>query len=91
MAVTVHHNNQAAAPLRDVMPASSTFDSAWRTRQLLLKASEVLGSTEKAESWLKTPNASLFERRPLDVAEESFEGYESAYAVLGRIEFGIYP
>jgi putative toxin-antitoxin system antitoxin component (TIGR02293 family) len=61
-----------------------------RASELLLKAVEVLGDESKAQAWLVDANASLGDRRPLDLAEASEEGYQEAYAVLGRIEYGIY-
>ena len=62
-----------------------------RTRDLLLKAIKVLGDERKAWAWFVSENASLEDRRPVDVAEDSEQGYEAAYAVLGRIEYGLYP
>ncbi len=75
----------------DVSRILASQSPEWRSRELLLKAIEVLGDASKAQAWLLEANASLDDRRPVDLAEGSDAGYEEAYAVLGRIEYGVYP
>lgn len=54
------------------------------------KAVDVLGSREKAESWLKKPARGLGGKIPLDYAD-TILGANEVINLLGRIEHGIFP
>ena len=50
---------------------------------------EVLGTREKAASWLKDPNRALGEPRPLDRLDTDI-GALQVEQILGRIAHGVY-
>ncbi len=58
--------------------------------QVFDKAVDVLGSREKAESWLKKPARGLGGKIPLDYAD-TILGANEVINLLGRIEHGIFP
>lgn len=53
------------------------------------RATEVLGSEEKALDWLKTKNHALMNATPLECLSDRF-GTEAVFDVLGRIDWGVY-
>jgi uncharacterized protein (DUF2384 family) len=55
--------------------------------QVLASAINTLGSSEKAWSWLRTPNMVLDGERPLDLLDTA-EGVFAGETVLRRIEWG---
>lgn len=52
-------------------------------------ALDTFGSKEKARSWLATPNPSLSDQRPIELAR-TIEGAERVDEVLTRIDYGIF-
>lgn len=70
------------------LPRGET-DRLWRAAVILREATTILGTREKATSWLHRENRALGEARPLDMlATEA--GYEEVRNVLGRIEWGVW-
>jgi putative toxin-antitoxin system antitoxin component (TIGR02293 family) len=62
---------------------------AWKFAEILAKATEVLGSQEEAEDWLRRPAMALDRRRPIDLLA-SPAGATLVEDLLGRIEYGVY-
>jgi len=56
---------------------------------LLLKALQIAGSTQKLAEWMQTPVPALDGAMPYALMQ-SEEGRKRVEAVLGRIEHGIY-
>lgn len=56
---------------------------------LMAHALETFGDSQKAKSWLATPNRALGSRRPIDLIG-SEEGCQQVDEILGRIDHGIY-
>ncbi len=71
-------------------PSNREFGTVPPSRFITLsvRAGEVFANREKALVWLQTPNPSLNGRTPLE-ATASEEGFQEAYEVLTRIEFGV--
>jgi uncharacterized protein (DUF2384 family) len=82
--IAVHTNHPQPAEISRI--AAEVQGPEARARELLLKAIEVLSDERKARAWFVGENVSLEDRRPVDVAEGSEQGYDNAYAVLGRIQ-----
>lgn len=57
--------------------------------KLIERATAVLGSGESAQHWLKTPKKALGGQIPIEVAKTK-KGLKSVYALLGRIEHGVF-
>ncbi|WP_280282342.1 MULTISPECIES: antitoxin Xre/MbcA/ParS toxin-binding domain-containing protein [unclassified Pseudomonas] len=57
--------------------------------EILTRATQVLGSREKAERWMVTPALGLERRRPIDMLANA-EDLEVLETFLGRIEYGVY-
>ena len=64
-------------------------DRAARMARIIALANEVLGSNEKASSWLRTPNRTLRGRAPIDEIGTD-PGYRSVEDVLYAIAYGMY-
>jgi putative toxin-antitoxin system antitoxin component (TIGR02293 family) len=64
-------------------------DRTVRLAQVFTKATETLGSEEKAAQWLKTPNRALRGGCPLDQLDTD-PGVREVEDVLGRISYGVY-
>ena len=64
-------------------------DRVARLTRLVRRATSVLGSADDARVWLTTPNRSLQRRTPFEVAGTEV-GAESVFALLGRIEHGVF-
>lgn len=64
-------------------------DRTVRVAQVYATAVETLGDSEKAVSWLKTPNRVLRGGRPLDQLDTD-PGVREVEDVLGRIAYGVY-
>jgi putative toxin-antitoxin system antitoxin component (TIGR02293 family) len=62
---------------------------AWKFAEILAKATEVLGSQEEAEDWLRRPAMALDQRRPIDLLATP-AGAKLVEDLLGRIEYGVY-
>ncbi len=71
---------------RTLSPEES--DRLYRVARVAARASDVLGSTEKAERWLKKPNQALGGEAPLHMLDTDI-GARQVEAVLGRIEHGV--
>jgi putative toxin-antitoxin system antitoxin component (TIGR02293 family) len=75
--------------LRKRLPLTpDASDRAVRLARLDVLAHDVLGDSERARRWLRTPNPSLEGRIPLELSVSS-EGSRLVEAVLGRIAHGI--
>jgi putative toxin-antitoxin system antitoxin component (TIGR02293 family) len=70
-----------------IVPAGIA-DKIARTRDVVVRASEVLGSRAAAQQWLVRPNPALGGRPPLSLLDTSL-GWEHVKQVLGRIEHGV--
>ena len=68
-------------------PAES--DRTVRLAQVYATAVETFGDSEKAVSWLKTPNRVLRGVPPIDQLDTD-PGVREVEAVLGRIAYGVY-
>ncbi|HEX6441895.1 MAG TPA: antitoxin Xre/MbcA/ParS toxin-binding domain-containing protein [Stellaceae bacterium] len=75
------------APDKKLSPEQS--GRAWKFAEILAKATEVLGSQEEAEDWLKRPAMALDQRRPLDLLATP-AGTKLVEDLLGRIQYGVY-
>jgi len=64
-------------------------DRAARMARIIALAVEVLGSNEKAASWLRTPNRALRGKAPIDEIGTD-PGYRSVEDVLYAIAYGMY-
>ena len=60
-----------------------------RVARLLNRAIEVLGSKERALSWLKGSRAYFSGKPPLDFADTEL-GCQEVFNLLGRIEYGVF-
>lgn len=56
---------------------------------ILTKCIEVLGTKERAENWMKSPNLALGGKAPASLVIEP-KGLKMVEDVLKRIEYGIY-
>jgi putative toxin-antitoxin system antitoxin component (TIGR02293 family) len=64
-------------------------DRAARMARIIALAEEVLGSKEKASSWLRSPNRALGGKLPIDEIGTD-PGYRSVEEVLYAIAYGMY-
>jgi putative toxin-antitoxin system antitoxin component (TIGR02293 family) len=64
-------------------------DRAARMARIIALAVEVLGSNEKASSWLRSPNRALHGKQPIDEIGTD-PGYRSVEDVLYAIAYGMY-
>jgi putative toxin-antitoxin system antitoxin component (TIGR02293 family) len=64
-------------------------DRLYRAARAVSQAADVLGSLEKARSWLKAPNRALGCEIPLDLLDSEI-GTRQVEEVLLRINVGIY-
>lgn len=64
-------------------------DRIFRFARIASRASEVLGSEEKARLWLHRPNRALGSIPPLNLLATD-AGIEQIEIVLGRLEHGVY-
>jgi putative toxin-antitoxin system antitoxin component (TIGR02293 family) len=63
-------------------------DRLTRAVRLAGCAEEAIGNPEKAARWLREPNWSLHEKRPIELLESDV-GARMVEQVLGRIEYGL--
>ncbi|MFP3938719.1 MAG: antitoxin Xre/MbcA/ParS toxin-binding domain-containing protein [Thermoanaerobaculia bacterium] len=64
-------------------------DRLFRLARIAAQATEVLGSPERAATWLQRPNRALGGRVPLKLLDTD-AGSRQVESVLGRIEHGVY-
>lgn len=64
-------------------------DRAARMARIIALTTEILGTNEKASSWLRTPNRSLDGKSPIDEIGTD-PGYRSVEEVLYAIAYGMY-
>lgn len=64
-------------------------DKTWKFSELMVRATEVLGSQEEAEKWFDSPAISLDQRKPIDLLGSSI-GAGLVEELLGRMEYGVY-
>lgn len=64
-------------------------DRLFRLARIVAQATEVLGSQEKATSWLRRPNRALDNAVPLQLLDTD-AGTRRVEQVLGRIEHGVF-
>jgi len=60
-----------------------------RFARVLTKAQDVLGSLEKAKSWMKLENRALGGATPMSLLDTDI-GAQAVQDVLGRIEYGVF-
>jgi len=63
-------------------------DRLFRIAKVLTRATEVLGTQEKATRWLKSPQVALGNQEPLYLLDTEI-GEDEVLALLGRIEHGV--
>jgi putative toxin-antitoxin system antitoxin component (TIGR02293 family) len=61
----------------------------WKLAEILAKATEVFGSREDAEQWLKRPATGLNQFRPIDLLATP-AGVELVESFLNRLDYGVY-
>lgn len=64
-------------------------DRAARMARIIAQATDILGTNEKASSWLRTPNRALGGKVPIDEIGTD-PGYRSVEDVLYAIAYGMY-
>lgn len=64
-------------------------DRTVRLARIIALTTDTLGDSQKASSWLQTPNRALDGQRPLDLLDTD-TGTRSVETILGRIEYGLY-
>ncbi|MEO5725279.1 MAG: antitoxin Xre/MbcA/ParS toxin-binding domain-containing protein [Ilumatobacteraceae bacterium] len=64
-------------------------DRTARLTRLIARAADVTGGTATARVWLTTPSRALGRRTPLDVAGTEV-GADSVFALLGRLDHGVF-
>jgi putative toxin-antitoxin system antitoxin component (TIGR02293 family) len=60
-----------------------------RLAKLFERTAKVLGDPEEARAWLHHPNITLGNKTPIEMLDDPISE-ERVYAVLGRIEHGVY-
>jgi len=60
-----------------------------RLAKLFERTAKVLGDREEAKAWLHHPNITLGNKTPIEMMDDPISE-ERVYAVLGRIEHGVY-
>lgn len=71
------------------MAPTDASDDGARLARVTLRSHEAIGSPDKANRWLVTPNRALSGRKPIELLN-SDEGAALVEEILGRIEHGIY-
>jgi len=61
----------------------------WKFAEILAKGTEVFGSQEEAEEWLRRPAMGLDQRRPINLLATP-AGVELVEDFLGRLKYGVY-
>jgi putative toxin-antitoxin system antitoxin component (TIGR02293 family) len=64
-------------------------DRLVRLAKLFERTAKVLGDSEEAKAWLHHPNITLGNKTPIEMMDDPISE-ERVYAVLGRIEHGVY-
>jgi putative toxin-antitoxin system antitoxin component (TIGR02293 family) len=64
-------------------------DRIVRLARVVAMATDTLGTSAKASSWLQSPNMVLEDHRPLDLLDTD-AGVRSVETILNRIEYGLY-
>lgn len=64
-------------------------DRTVRLARIVALTTDTLGTSQKASSWLQTPNRALDGERPLDLLDTD-TGAKSVETILGRIAYGLY-
>jgi putative toxin-antitoxin system antitoxin component (TIGR02293 family) len=70
------------------MPADLA-SKIWLLAETLAKATEVFGTREKAEDWMKRPAIGLDGQRPIDMLQ-TVQGAELVSDFLTRLEYNVY-
>jgi putative toxin-antitoxin system antitoxin component (TIGR02293 family) len=68
--------------------AADESDRLYRLAHVVAFASNVLGSDQKAASWLRRPNRALENERPIDLLDTDV-GARQVEDILGRIAHGV--
>jgi putative toxin-antitoxin system antitoxin component (TIGR02293 family) len=66
-----------------------TKSAAKRLAEVRARATEVLGSPEAAEAWLKSPALALDGQTPVEMLKTQ-EGLETVQTLLTRLDYGVY-
>ena len=64
-------------------------DRTVRLARVVAMATETLGTSAKASSWLQNPNRALEGQVPLDLLDTE-TGVRAVETILGRIDYGLY-
>ncbi len=68
---------------------ASESELIYRFSKVMVTATEVLGSRDKAKQWVLTENVALAGNRPIDLLDTGI-GFGDVMDVLQRIEHGVY-
>jgi hypothetical protein len=71
----------------DTLDLNHTGPLAAASERLILRAVEVFGKAEKAQSWLNSPNRELGGQCPREFATTK-EGLEQVLGILADLEYG---
>jgi putative toxin-antitoxin system antitoxin component (TIGR02293 family) len=63
-------------------------DRLFRVAKVLARATDVLGTQDKAAGWMKSPQVALGDQEPLHLLDTEI-GEDEVLALLGRIEHGV--
>jgi putative toxin-antitoxin system antitoxin component (TIGR02293 family) len=61
----------------------------WQFAEVLVRATQVLGSQQEAEQWLERPAIGLDQQRPIDLLATP-AGVKLVEELLERLEYGVY-
>jgi putative toxin-antitoxin system antitoxin component (TIGR02293 family) len=87
VSVRTFQRRKGEAVARALSPEQS--GRIWKFAEILAKATDIFGSQEEAERWLKRPAIGLDDHRPIDLLSTP-AGVELVEAHLERMEFGVY-
>jgi putative toxin-antitoxin system antitoxin component (TIGR02293 family) len=88
LGVSTRTLNRHSETPKKAMPADLA-SKTWMLAETLAKASEIFGSKEAAEAWLKKPAMGLDGQRPIEMLQ-TLQGAELVDDFLGRLKYGVY-
>jgi putative toxin-antitoxin system antitoxin component (TIGR02293 family) len=80
-------SRQKVTPKKAMPPTLAS--RTWLFAETLAKATEVLGSKERAEEWMSKPAMGLDSKRPMDLLQ-TVQGAELVHDFLTRLEYNVY-
>lgn len=87
MSMRTFQRRKKDAPGTQLSPEQSS--RTWRFAEILVRAMDVLGSKQAAETWLESTAIGLDNRRPIDLLASS-AGAEAVETYLTQLEYGVY-